>query len=814
VAKKHKSVPARLSAADLAARVRRAENEGRSQQALELAKQLYKQEPTPAYKDLLKRMYLFRAQQLRQQGYTRDAGTVLLAAIPLGTDDPAWMEKAAGELAAAGEIRATLDLLEKLPQSPARLQVLGKAVDQALRKGKAGRDLLPESLRDPCDRIVQAFAQTEAGQDEQARTSLQEIGLQSPFLEWKLLLRGLMAYYQKDDARALENWQRLNPERLPARLAAPLRFGLDSAYRAAQPPQTQTALQKQADRLLDNTVVQSLRVIQSDLATGDHLAQTFRIAENLLPSLRQLQPQLVSRLASCFYWAIIQEGQPEDMTRFRRVFGEPADDPGFHRLQALVGEHIGNFSQAHKEWQAFEKTVATNPTAWPGEQAPRVRALIWCHMGRNAGLIPNEEQLAKLPPFLRNHPDRPKALKPSAEECFRRSLELAPEQLEPYEDLFHHYQREHKPKKMEQAARQLLARFPDHVPTLVALSDLRAEQQDYAEALTLLQQALKNNPLDRKLRSKLSTTHLFNARAHAEAGQFDEARQEYQTTLALDARNEAAVLCKWAACEFKAGNDPRAEELLQQALGKAGSRLAIAFSMLIETIRLKLPRPLKLRFDKDFNESLAEPPTAAGAVDSIDTAATHRVSGIKYYGQKTHEKKVLAYLDRAGRTADFSEDQLQKICQSLLDLEATTPLRTFTALGRQRFGRNPFFPFLEAESYIAKGPERLQIWRVQPLLEEARQLASQLPQDEQIKDLQQQIHDRQEMINALNPFANMFQNMYGGDSFGGPFGGEDDFWEEDYEDEDDWFDDGYDEDDFVDPFEQPRRQPKKKRRRR
>src|SRR5262249_7486871 len=157
-------------------------------------------------------------------------------------------------------------------------------------------------------------------------------------------------------------------------------------------------------------------------------------------------------------------------------------------------------------------------------------------------------------PFLRDHPDRPKSLKPTAEECFQRSLELAPDQLEPYEELFHYYEREHKPKKAEQTARRLLERFPDHVPTLVALSALRAGQQDYAESLTLLQQALKNNPLDRKLRSKLSTTHLFNARSHAEAGRFDEARQEYQTTLALDSKNEAAVLCKWAACEFKAGD--------------------------------------------------------------------------------------------------------------------------------------------------------------------------------------------------------------------------------------------------------------------
>jgi tetratricopeptide (TPR) repeat protein len=809
VAKKHNPLQARSTSSDLAARVRRAEHEGRSQQALDLAKQLYKQEPTAAHQDMLKRMYLLRAQQLRQQGYTRDVATVIHAGVALGSDDPAWMVKAADELAAAGEIRQALALLDRLPQSSARSKVLAKAVDQALRMGRSGRDQLPESLRPTFDRVLEAFVQTEVGQDEHARASLQEIGLQSPFLEWKLLLRGLMAYYQNDNARALENWQRLSAERLPARLAAPLRFTLDSAYRAAQSPQTQAAVQKQADRLLDNTVVQSLRVIQSNLATGEHLGQAFRIAEGLLPALRQTQPQWVGRLAACFYWAIIQEGHPEDLTRYRRVFGEPADDPGFHRLQALVSEHCGQFSQAHREWQAFERTVAGNPTAWPGEQATRVRALIWCHMGRNASLVPSDEQMAKLPPILRDHPDRPRSLTPSAEECFQRSLELAPNQIEPYEELLQYYEREHKPKKAEQIARRLLNRFPDHVPTLIALSDLRSEQQDYTESLTLLQQALKNNPLDRKLRSRLSTTHLFNARSHAEAGRFDEARQEYQTTLALDMASEAAVLCKWAACEFKAGHHPRAEELLLQASAKAGTRLAIAYNMLIEAIRLKLPRPLKVRFDKSFNEALAEAPIAAAAVDSIDTAAVHRTSGVTYHGQKTHEKKVLAYLDRASKAAGFSEDQLQSVCHALLTMEATKPLRTFTALGRRRFDRNPFFPFLEAESHIAKGPNRMQVWRVQPLLEEASRLASALPQDAQIKALLQQIHERQEMINVLNPFANMFQNVFGRHD-ADPFGDGSDFWDDN---EDDWFDDDFDDEDFE-PFERPRRGRQKKRRRR
>jgi tetratricopeptide (TPR) repeat protein len=806
VAKKHKPHPTPLSPADLAARVREVHEEGRSQQALELAKQLHKHEPTPANRDLLKKMYLERSRHLRRLGYAKDAGTVLEAALPLAGDDPAWLEQATEDLAACGNVRQALALLAKIPDSPARSRVLAQGADQALRKGAAGRSILPESMHSGHDCIVRAFSQIEAGQDDQARQTLQDIGLQSPFLDWKLMLRGLAAYYRRDDPRAVENWERLNPERLPARLVAALRFSMDPEYRTAQEPKTQAALQKQADRLQGTGLVQALRAIQAALATGEQLAKAFRLAEELLPELRQNHAPLVSRLAACFYWAIVTSGMPEDKNRYRRVFGEPADDPGFARLEALVCEHGGYFEEGHEHWQRFESTVAKNPSAWPGDQAPRVRALIWCHMGRNAAHVPSDDQLDQLPAFLRNHPDRPRPLVPDAQECFRRSQELAPDQMEPYEELFHYYQQARKHKKAEKAARRLLERFPDHVRTLEALGDLVVERGDYAEGLSLYQRGLKANPLERRLRSKLGTTHLFNARAEAERGRFDQARGEYRTALALDATGEAAVLCKWAACEFKADDPVRAEELLQQALGKRGVPLAIAFSMLIEVIRLQLPATLKTRFNRQFNGALAEPPTAAAAVDIIETAAKHRASGVTYHGQKTHETKVLRYLDKARKACAFAEDQLRNLCESLLELKALKPLRSFAAVGQRKFPDNPYFPFLEAEGHFASGMRNLRVWKVQPVLAEASRLANRLPPDDQTKALQEKIRDRQQEIQALNPFGSMFQN-----AFGQMFGGFEEDWESpdgDWDGEEDWEDE--DEDPDFDPFHRPRR----KRRRR
>jgi tetratricopeptide (TPR) repeat protein len=781
VAKKHKQHLRVLSRGELKSRIERAAREDRYQQALELAKQLYKDDPSPESRALLQSVYLGRARQLRQRGYLRDARTVLENAVNLADGGPAWVEQLAEELAAAGDVRRALQFLQRIPGSAAQPRILTLAADTALGQGQAGRDLLPAELQGQFDLIVRAFGQMELAQDDAARETLQGIGLQSPFLEWKLLLRGLLAYYQNDDLRAIENWQRLNPERLPARLAAPLRFRIDSAYRVAQQPDAQNVLRKQADQLQAPPLIQPLRDIQAALSR-EQLPQAFRLAEGVLPLLRREAPQLVPRLASCYYWTIIHGGKPEDINRYRRVFGVPPDDPDFARLQALVMEQIPDMQQAQDFWKEFEQSVANNPAAWPGDQGRRVRALVWCHMGQNAAAVPDPDKIPDLPPFLRDHPDRPRPLKPSAEQCFEQSLKLAPDQLDPYEALFHFHQQEEHHAKAIQAGEQLLEHFPEHLTTLKELGELYMGAQEYAKALAVLQRALKINPLDRRLRGGVSAAHLFNARTFAEAGRFDEARAEYQAALSYaEHHRDSSALCKWAACEFKAGDTARAEELLQQAVEQGGTRLAVAFNMLIEAIRLKLPK-VKSRFDKEFKAALGEPPSASAAVDIAATASAHKLAGIKYHGQKTHEKKVQAYLERAIRS-DWSEEQLERVCGSLLGLKTLKQLREYTALGRQRFPQDPYFPYLEAESYLAQGPSRCPAYRVQPLLETARHLVQALPRDHRHKELQELIEERSQMM-AFNPFArgpgatmfeSMFEQMFGQDEDEDDFD-EDEFW--------------------------------------
>src|SRR5262245_37908400 len=149
-------------------RIDRSVGEGRYQQALELAKQLHKEEPTASNRELLHTIYLSRATQLKQTGNARDAINVLHAAlVPPGLLPP-WKVQIAERLAGCGDIKGAMQLCSG--EDAAQIErLLPHAADAAVSEASRGRSLLPESMQADFDRVILAFQQLEAGQDNKVR---------------------------------------------------------------------------------------------------------------------------------------------------------------------------------------------------------------------------------------------------------------------------------------------------------------------------------------------------------------------------------------------------------------------------------------------------------------------------------------------------------------------------------------------------------------------------------------------------------------------------------------------------------------------
>ncbi|MBI2807223.1 MAG: tetratricopeptide repeat protein [Planctomycetes bacterium] len=788
MSKKHKTQT--IAERPLHERIARARQEGRTQQALDLTRQYYKLEQTEERRELLRQVTLERGRQLQTQGSTGDAVTVFNNALALG-GSPEFIAAVAQCLAQCGAATQALGVINSLQEPEQRLGVLHHVVDGAVAKGPAGRTGLPAEQQAPFDWIMQAFAHYEANRDDDARAALQNIGLQSPFLEWKLLLRGLLAHYGEDDARAIENWQRLDPTRLPYRVCAPLRAKIDPGFFNAQPVAIQQKLRAKMMQQQGVAFAPMLRELR-ELLNLESLARAFRKGEEIVRLLKRDFPDLLPRLGHCFFWAIVDNGEPEDIERFIRVFGFPHDDPQGFRLEALALESRGMWPEAHKAWQNFIRQIDEIPQAWPGDSTRRVQALIWQRMAENAGPFRKRRRHSGNPLFdlFAAHTG---PLKPSAEECLEQSIKLGPDRLEAYRDLFLLYRQAKKLPKAKKLGAELLKRFPDHAETLEALGELCLDTRDFKKALEYFEKAIQINPLDQTLRGDLARARRIFGVSLTIAKKFDDAREQYQQALKLSEGTKTPILCQWAVAEIKAANPTRAEELIALALAETDQRLACRYALVGESVRAKLSAKEKKQIAQKLKEALAQAPTPGEILVLLEAAAQQRLThDDTFHGQKTQEKTILKFLEGL-RLHEFNEAQLERMCRGLQVLGARKPWFNCLQHARRQFLKSVFFRLSFVDYYLMDSDARNpKTHLAREHLDDARRLIEQMPRGELQQQFMEEIKEKEKIITELNSrrpgMMDMFDNFFNSGGFGPMFGDED-------EDEDAFYDE-FDDDDF------------------
>jgi tetratricopeptide (TPR) repeat protein len=348
--------------------------------------------------------------------------------------------------------------------------------------------------------------------------------------------------------------------------------------------------------------------------------------------------------------------------------------------------------------------------------------------------------------------------------------------LAPYEALVQfHLERDHS-AKTERAARDLLERFPDHAATLEVLSDCCQKGGETAQALHLMQRALHANPLDRRLRLRVARAHAQHARTLILVGQFEEARRELQSVAAFEEDFGGALGALRAVLEFKAKNATAAEEALTQAAQVYRPPLVLAFLMLVEATRVKLPPALKKRFDQDFKSGLAASPDAQAAIGLLRYLVALDDDEVSYLGQKTHRKKIIDYAVRAAED-ETTDDRCAQIVALLIDLEAYRQATGLARKAQYEFQDNAFFPYFEAVALLRDPKQGVRAWRVEALLNEADHRAKRIPADDKMRALLEQIQERRREAAEADPFGAMFDRILDTDEGDAEFV-DDSFYEE------------------------------------
>ena len=441
------------------------------------------------------------------------------------------------------------------------------------------------------------------------------------------------------------------------------------------------------------------------------------------------------------------------------VFGPPADDPDLGRLLALAQEMRGLWPEAHAVWQEFIAHVANSPKEWPGEIGVHVQAMIWSHMAENA--LPHRRRRSNSSnPFFDLFADQTAPLNPSAEQCYEKAIALAPDRLASYIPLFDLYRRDGKLAKAKKLGQQMLKRFPEHADTFDALGELCLEAKDYKKAQEYFEKSIQANPLDLELRGKLARARQNFGLMLTLEKNHDLARTQYEKALQLWDGPKTPVLCQWAVAELAAGNAPRAEELIAQALAESDQRLACRYALVGASVRAKLASRQKKQIAADLKAALTLAPTPAEILVLLESAAAQRrVHDEAFHGQKTQEKTILKFLDTIHFDA-FGEEQLQRLTNGLRTLNARRPWLKCLNYAWWRFQANPFFPLSFVDYYLTanREPDTRQAHRY---IAAARRLVEELPRGEQQQRYLDTIQEKEKLIAELSARDPSMMDVFG-----------------------------------------------------
>jgi tetratricopeptide (TPR) repeat protein len=725
--------------------------------AVGIARELYAAAATPENLAVLRKTIVTAATHFADTDQYPEFARIMGHADALPTD-PAWTGELAVLHARGGNAPKAKQLADALTDPAIHAQILAHTADRAVRFRT--KTSLPDDLHAGFDAVLKAFDHYEKGKDDDARTALEAVGLRSPFLEWKLLLRGLIAYTAGEDARAVENFSRLAPNRFPARLAAPLRLTLDPAFRAALPPEAVAPLELRAQAFTSDAVVAGLRDVRTHLGRDKPLATAFKHAERVVPALTRTLPHLVPKLANVFYRTILHHGEPADMSKFRRLFGTPPDDPDFHRLEAQVFEDGRNFEEANRHWAAYEAWLAGSPAGWPDAVRTRARAMILLRMGQNLAELEDDREDGIDGGFGFFAAPKPKKTPPAADptKFFDRALALAPDWTEPAVELFHRLIKTGKHERAEVVARTLLAAKPDEVKVASLLAAHLLKAGRAADALYFFKQALAANPLDKFARVRTANAVVAAARREMIARNFAAALAVLDAHRELTAENTpAGDLTLRAVIALKQKRKDEAAELAAKAVAVPNRRVVAQFLLSVNATLAKAKPAERKPYETAFAEALSGPatPLEAGTLYSGWDALV--LEGIEYRGQKTQVKKIhdicLRSLDAEAPEFDFENLVMEVFRHGEWKL-----LAKLTAPLRKKFPRNPLVLLMaaEAEFGLARGTPRP--YKVTGLLDLAKTCAEASPEPRH-KALLDRIAELTKLANPPNMFDFLFNRF-------------------------------------------------------
>ena len=615
----HRGLVVKTSPSDASVQLERMLAKQKYKDAVKQAKLIHKANPTPQSHRQLESAYFLRAEQLYRSGMVSSAAEVAQHLLDFGVTEAKLLESLPPFLVKVGLAKDAFRIegQGKSDSAPAPSRLVLLAADQAVLHPERSQPPSPE-IGQEAALIRQAIEALQTSNEGLALGLVRDISRSSPLADWKLLIRGLAAFYRGEHDETQANWSRLDPERAPLRIARQVqKLQLGQLDQELSGP----ALEKLESLVFGESILPRLSEL-SDLVAKDRWPDVIRRIPSLRQSLHSIDPRLAERLTTCLIAPLLERatclncrsGTPL-LRDFTKVAEPLSIDPAWSRLWALAWERsCDGKPEAINYWSRHIAELETCK-ALKAEDRSLSQALVLKHMAELSlheidELSEDDEDDEFYGEFEDDdadpHDSDKDHLAERATSFIERSLQLAPRHRPTYDLLLEICRRSNDQVKLAEVKRRLLEVFPDDLENLVETARELNGRGESERALELVSRARKLKPLDESLVGLEVMIRTALARNFANQRRWDEGRAQFAVIeqLSPNELSSFSYLVRKATFETKASQRQMADHYEKEAAALLPELAPLWLSLHIEAVRFNLSKSTQKNYEDLFKKEL------------------------------------------------------------------------------------------------------------------------------------------------------------------------------------------------------------------
>lgn len=673
--KSRKKKSTAIKSADLPAVGQKYLSNGQFSEAIKIFRRLHEKPDGDRWSKLFRRAFIGRINQLTAKGMPKEALTIYdnLATVFPNPDHCLHIRL----LANAGEFPKALETYAASAGTLTRTQkqALDELLAARLLSGSEGLlDALPEDsvlrLHYPhADRALQAYCREE---DSAVQDNLQNIPFRSPYKNFRLALKGMLAFHDNRQ-EALSYFDQIDRDSPFLRITVP--------YRSLCREKNKN-LQTNKLTSLDHQVIQALEGLD----------------KNTLGFLDSLRNQVMSPPA--LYQKFITSGKclgkkrlcricrrllphaPDKIRDFTRRFGGITDEFNTFRLIALNMEIEDDYYDIVDTWQlACNELIKKNK---PGDELKI--ALIYRHIA---------DIMAQ---------DRHEYSSGEIQEQLEKSLRYDPDDKETWLKLVD--LKRNNTTKQYQLINKMLAKFPGDKDILLCGVEATIRRGAFKKASRLAMTLLEIDPINPKVRELLIDAHLSHARKLAGQNKYELACRECSQAISFDRTDLGLgrIEIIYGLITMLSGDEENGVKLLQDGESKAAHPILAHFLIRLEAGLLDMPIKRIKSFTARLKQSLKSPPDKAVLLQLVD--AISKCDEKKHIALQDFHTIMTPWLKKGSRLV-LSKEELLDVCRTFHRRHYHDLLLVYAKTALKSQPKNPRFTFYHIYAKTAGGRKRL-----------------------------------------------------------------------------------------------------------